>query len=228
MKNTFKIAALAALASSGFANAASYSEYGTFTDSDNSLTLNTTTTAIAGFNSSLGTLTGIVVEFSSMTVGATTTLENIGGTPSTINTAKIGYTGTGGSILPYLTGVGVASLTFPSVGTAEVTLTGTSPIAPGGTQTWSGSNTLNNPILATTQSIASGFFANYTGGTVTFTVTGEGATTISSTGGSPQFVSPALTGSGDVKITYTYDAIPEPGAALLGSLGLLALLRRRR
>jgi uncharacterized protein (TIGR03382 family) len=34
--------------------------------------------------------------------------------------------------------------------------------------------------------------------------------------------------SGAVVVTYTYTAIPEPSAALLGGLGFLALLRRRR
>lgn len=34
--------------------------------------------------------------------------------------------------------------------------------------------------------------------------------------------------SGEVTVTYHYDAIPEPASALLGGLGFLALLRRRR
>jgi hypothetical protein len=34
--------------------------------------------------------------------------------------------------------------------------------------------------------------------------------------------------SGDVTVTYNYDAIPEPASALLGGIGCLMLLRRRR
>ncbi|RYG95343.1 MAG: PEP-CTERM sorting domain-containing protein [Alphaproteobacteria bacterium] len=34
--------------------------------------------------------------------------------------------------------------------------------------------------------------------------------------------------SGEVTVTYNYDAIPEPGAAVLGGLGVLALMGRRR
>jgi len=210
-------------------HASSYSVTGTFTDSDPSLTLNVTTTAIAGFNSALGTLTGITVEFSEMTVSATTTLENTDpNNASTVDSASIGYTGIGSSTLPVLSGPGVTSLTFPLFGAITVNLSGVSPIAANGSEAWSGGPTASNPLLATSQSINSSDFGLYIDTPVFFDISGLAATTISFTGGSPVFTNSSLTGSGTITVTYFYEPIPEPSAALLGGLGLLALLRRRR
>lgn len=64
-------------------------------------------------------------------------------------------------------------------------------------------------------------------GTGTFTINAIGSQgfNTSAFGGASVAIAPA-TVSGNVTITYDY--VPEPGAALLGGLGMLALLRRRR
>jgi hypothetical protein len=66
---------------------------------------------------------------------------------------------------------------------------------------------------------------------VIFNVDGVGATTISSSGGSPEFINISLTGSGTVNVIYTYDEavlVPEPSSTALLGLGGLALIMRRR
>ncbi len=55
-----------------------------------------------------------------------------------------------------------------------------------------------------------GFNNSYTGGSSSFNANGTGATAY------------------DTRFAATYNTIPEPSAALLGGLGMLALLRRRR
>ncbi len=218
---------LSITAATSQAGSFSYSVTGTFTDSDPSLTLNVTTTAIAGFDSSLGTLTGITVEFSEMTVSASTTLLNTDiNNESTVDSASIGYTGVGSSELPVLSGPGVSSLTFPLAGTIAVNLTGNSPIAADGSEVWSGGPTTSSAALATSQAISASDFGLFIDDPVFFDITGLAATSISFTGGSPVFTDSSLTGSGLITVTYTY--IPEPSTALLGALGMLALLRRRR
>ena len=64
-------------------------------------------------------------------------------------------------------------------------------------------------------------------GTGTYTINANGLQGVdaSAFGGAAATFTPALV-TGDVTITYNF--VPEPGAALLGGLGFLALLRRRR
>lgn len=216
---------LGALAISSNLQAATYSETGTFTDSDASLTLSVSTTSIAGFNTALGTLTGINVAFTSMTTSGSTTLQNTDTNPSTVTEATLRYSGAG---RPVLSGPGVSSLTFPLAGAVEVPLSGNSPIAGNSSEFWSGGPVTTDPGLATSQNIASGSFGSYLDTPVVFDIDGTGSSVIAFTGGSPQFVNSSLTGSGLVTVTYTYTPIPEPSAALLGALGVLGLLRRRR
>lgn len=162
-----------------------------------------------------------------MTVSASTTLLNTDiNNESTVDSASIGYTGVGSSELPVLSGPGVSSLTFPLAGTIAVNLTGNSPIAADGSEVWSGGPTTSSAALATSQAISASDFGLFIDDPVFFDITGLAATSISFTGGSPVFTDSSLTGSGLITVTYTY--IPEPSTALLGALGMLALLRRRR
>jgi hypothetical protein len=211
--------------------AASIQQTGTFTDDDDSLTLDETTTSIPGFNSSLGTLTGINVEFTQMVLTASADIRNNDNSNSTaVNDAAIGYRVSSG--VPTLTGPGVASLTFPNFGlNLEVILDGAGAIAPSSTEAFSGGPTPSDLVLATSFNVGSGDFGLYTDTSVNFDVDGVGATTISFTGGLPEFINFSLTGSGTVNVIYTYDEavlVPEPSSTALLGLGGLALIMRRR
>lgn len=66
-------------------------------------------------------------------------------------------------------------------------------------------------------------------GTGTYNISADGHQGFNTTaiGGAAVEITPARA-SGDVTVTYFYDAIPETSTALLGGLGLLAMMRRRR
>ena len=81
-----------------------------------------------------------------------------------------------------------------------------------------------------TGNIDAGFISQYAfAGSQTFGMTFGGLQTVQATGVSglqQSFtVSDVL---GNVTVTYNYTAVPEPASALLGGIGCLALLRRRR
>ncbi len=79
-----------------------------------------------------------------------------------------------------------------------------------------------------TRNVNTGFFGAYTGtGTFEIDVNGNQGFNTSAIGGAAVAIDPA-TAFGSVVITYTYTAIPEPSSILLGGVGMLALLRRRR
>ncbi len=64
-------------------------------------------------------------------------------------------------------------------------------------------------------------------GTYSITANGSQGFDTSAIGGAAVAIDPASV-SGNVTVTYTYTPIPEPASALLGGLGILTLLRRRR
>lgn len=76
--------------------------------------------------------------------------------------------------------------------------------------------------------VASALFAQYTG-TGTFVINADGIQFSDTAAlGGVSFSGTPSTAFGNVTVTYNYSAIPEPSAALLGGLGALLLLRRRR
>jgi len=97
-----------------------------------------------------------------------------------------------------------------------------------------GSFTTTNVLVGSqNRQISSFVFDNYTGiGDITYDIAADLVTNlnINSGGGTGevlyQGVIPAATFAASV--TYTYTPIPEPSAALIGGLGFLCLLRRRR
>ena len=83
--------------------------------------------------------------------------------------------------------------------------------------------------LATqTKNVNAFVFSGYQGiGTYVINAGGVQGFDTSAIGGAAVAIDPARV-LGNVTITYTYDAIPEPASAVIGGLGLLTLLRRRR
>lgn len=78
------------------------------------------------------------------------------------------------------------------------------------------------------RNVAANFFGDYTGAG-TFVVNYQSVQINSSTSftGIQTQIDPVVS-NGFITIQYSYDAIPEPGSALLGGMSMLALLRRRR
>ncbi len=86
------------------------------------------------------------------------------------------------------------------------------------------------PSGITPQVIAGAYFSNYqsSGGSGSVTFKAQNVFSITTTGASYEVTSSDVGAQTQFAVTYTYDVIPEPSAALLGGLGLLGLLRRRR
>jgi hypothetical protein len=82
--------------------------------------------------------------------------------------------------------------------------------------------------VASSGNVSSFVFSDYQG-TTKFLVNVNGVQSVDTSvanGGAGVFTPASV--AGDVTITYTYDAIPEPSAALLGMIGVVGLFIRRR
>ena len=78
------------------------------------------------------------------------------------------------------------------------------------------------------RSVTSGVFSDYTGlGTFTIDFTSNQINSSDSFSGIQTQIDPVAS-NGFITVEYTYEAVPEPTSALLGGIGCLALLRRRR
>jgi hypothetical protein len=144
---------------------------------------------------------------------------SLSSTVSLLNTSLVAI-GTSGSLTASssLTGQSIAATTGDSVSTFN--------------STGLGDNVVFNPENSSdsdTGTISSFVQAQYEG-TGTYTTTVNALQTVGVTGVSglqQAFTVSSL--SGDVVVTYNYTAVvPEPASALLGGLGFLAILRRRR
>ncbi|MEY4570510.1 MAG: hypothetical protein RLZZ398_1949 [Verrucomicrobiota bacterium] len=83
-----------------------------------------------------------------------------------------------------------------------------------------------NVTATNSANVNSGAWGGYSGtGTYVITANGSQGFNTSAFGGAALSITPATAGS---NVTVTYNYIPEPASALLGGLGLLTLLRRRR
>ena len=180
-----------------------------------------TTFSFDKFNGSLGTLTGISFSIVSSVDSGSFYVRNNTGDVLTVKTPK-----------DYLTlvdnqssgadydGANITLVSTPPTGTAGYALAGNS------SQTF----TITNKSLIGTGTIntdLSSYLAAYTGtGSVTFDA--AIAPTVLIQGGSATFDMSGISNTSVLTLTYVYDAIPEPSVAMLGGLGALALLRRRR
>jgi len=227
---------LLALASSGFASAASTFSTQSFSFVPNgSQTLN-----LNKFDTTLGTLTGVTV-----TTTFTKTGGSVSGDNDSASSATVDFTsqtvGNISSTVVQLLNVGGVKIFGATAQDLDVSDTATLLLQPTtGDSMTQFDNTgkadfaVYNGITGTATSsgtVGAAYWAAYCfAGHQTFAVkmNAQNLSGISSVSG-VQYAVVAPTVSGDVTVTYTYTAaIPESSAALLGGLGMLTLLRRRR
>lgn len=192
------------------------------------------------FDTTLGTLTSVTLSVSATKTGGTYSVDNDSELAGTINLTH-SVVGQLSSMDVSLKKVGVTATGYVGQ-TGNITATNTLSTTVGAS---SGDSTTDfnatgqsdyvtyspsNNTVTDSGTIHSGFQNDYAAiGLETFAITYAGTQTVSSSGlsGLQQAFTVANV-SGDVTVTYTYTTIPETSTALLGGLGALVLLRRRR
>lgn len=181
------------------------------------------------FDTSLGTLTSITITTNVVKTGGSLFVDNESATAASGNINQ--------SVTINLTSsVGLVDSTFSPIGTG-VTATSTYAASVGGDDGDGPSVQTTGPdydgtsfgpvSTSQTKDVNTAAFGGYQGvGTYVINAGGVQGFDTSAIGGAAVAIDPA-TVSGDVTITYTY-TVPEPSSALLGGIGCLALLRRRR
>jgi len=175
--------------------------------------------SVAKFNTSMGTLTGVTVAVETASLSGTAEVSNLGGTSANVSvfndienvrgTTGLGYSTTGSTIYDTVTSPVWSTTTIPA-SSAQAFVIGA-----------------GQDFSFTDKIITSGYWTNYEvlgAGTVTFQA--QGYATIVVEGGSYSVDSKTVGANTRFVVTYTY--VPETSSALLGGLGFLALLRRRR
>lgn len=192
---------------------------------------NTTALTFNQFDTSLGALTSITITTTVKKSGGSLFVDNDAATPASGSISQ--------SVTINLTSGSVALLdSVPNPIGNNITATTSFSVSldpddgdGGGYQTGGpdfGGTDFGTFTVTETKNVGTGFFTGYQGvGTYVIDAGGTQGTDTTAVGGAAFQGTPA-TASGDVTITYTYDAVPEPTSALLGGLGVLALLRRRR
>jgi hypothetical protein len=183
------------------------------------------------FNSALGTLTSITITTNVTKTGGSLFVDNESATAASGNISQsVTINLTSGSVglvdasfSPIGTGVAATSTYAASVGADDGDGAGVQSTGPD----YDGA-TFGPVSNSQTKDVNAGAFGGYLGtGTFVINAGGVQGFNTSAIGGAAVAIDPA-TASGDVTITYTYTAVPEPASILLGGIGLLALLRRRR
>jgi hypothetical protein len=183
------------------------------------------------FDSSLGTLTSIVITTNITKSGGSLFVDNDSETPAsgnisqsvTISLSSGDVVLTDTSLQPIGNNLTATSFYFATVGADDGDGPGvqTDGLDYDGTVFANVSNSTSGTVNSAGEAgyIGTGTFQINAGGTQGFNT--------SAIGGAAVVIDPASV-SGDVTITYNYEAIPEPASAIFGALGLLTLLRRRR
>jgi hypothetical protein len=190
------------------------------------------------FDTSLGTLTGVNVSITLNKSGGSFQVDNDSASAGTIDlTHQVK-----GSLSTSLGATALLNTGFATIGTNTVLVaTSTlSSVSISGT-TGDATNAFNatglgdfvsfnpTPVGASDSGDINNFFIGLYQGAGTFTDTVTADQIVSATGVSGLQQSFTVSNiSGAVVVTYTYTAIPEPASALLGGLGLLGLVVRRR
>lgn len=189
------------------------------------------------FDTTLGTLTGVTVSVSLNKTGGRYEVDNDSETAGTIdlshkvtaNLAASGVSLSTGALTPNVGVSGSLTATNELTNQAISATTGDDTLA--FNNTGAGDYLLFEPGDSTASDsgdIRSGDISTYEG-TDTFTMTLNALQSVDVTGLSGLQQSFTVSNiSGDVTVVYNYEAIPEPASALLGGLGFIALLRRRR
>jgi len=209
---------LLTLASLQIASAASYTNYSSIAVAGASYSGYN----VAQFDTSLGTLTGVQVtvpiselQGSVLVTNPTVSTVSVNNFDSTYyvygSSGSLGYTG-------QVVGIGFTGVaTSPDWNTTTIAGSGSQPFTIVAGQVY--------PVSSET--ITSTYFSAYQGsGHVTFEI--KNNFSVTTTGASYTVDTSAAGANSQVAVTYTYTAVPEPSAALLGALGLLGLVRRRR
>jgi PEP-CTERM motif-containing protein len=172
---------------------------------------------VTGFNTSLGTLTGIALDFN-VAASANVSVINLGSTSGNFTNASASFsyslTGPGGSAL--LTAVPVSATVASGIANAGPGVITNFP-----------ANTVNSPVDLT---LSSGFSSYETAGPE-FTLSAPSGTYGGTTGDSNVLFSgnASATPTGTISYTYTVNAVPEPSSWAMGFLcmGVFAVLRFR-
>jgi hypothetical protein len=220
---------IGALLFAGAANAATISDLYSFgsvgTPLDSGVSFNGT---LDFFDTAQGTLTNVEMKLTTTSVGGSIVGQTATGAPdATVNITTTMTVVLVNPIPPQMLNSSYALI--PSLATTS-TITGVFVPGNGGSSdSVTFSNATNSTGWVSVNPVFLDTFKKTSSTTFAITPSNPGGTSYVATGGSVEkFTYTSSDYYGTVEVRYTFTPIPEPSAALLGGLGALMLLRRRR